>query len=176
MNRSHGAERGDRTAVPDRSTRRMRRWVVLAVMTLAVGLASAAVAAAPFSSSPPAVEAAVPPPGVQPAVQKWLKAREESQIELNNALVPFVQKTVGKPDAAPAACHRLAKATRVLLSMAAAPHPKVDELTRAGLAKFERGATACAAGDLATAEGLVAEGLAERTAAQEPLDETLDGD
>ena len=154
---------------------KVRRRVQLLVAALAVILAGAAVAVGPFNSSP-TVEAAPPPPGVQPAVQKWFKAREKSQIELNNALVPIVQKTIEQPGESLAPCRRVAKAASVLSKMAAAPHSKVDQLTRAGLAKFEQGAAACLAGNLATAERLVAEGLAERTAAQEPLDETLDGD
>jgi hypothetical protein len=154
---------------------KVRRRVQMLVAALAVSLAGAAVALGPFDSSS-TVEAAPPPPGVQPAVQKWFKAREQSQIELNNALVPIVQKTIEEPGGSLAPCRRLAKAASVLSNMAAAPHPKVDQLTRAGLAKFKQGAAACLAGDLATAERLVSEGLAERTAAQEPLDETLDGD
>jgi hypothetical protein len=59
---------------------------------------------------------------------------------------------------------------------AAAPHAEVDTLERAGLAKFGQAAAACLAGDRATAHRLVTEGLAERAAAQEPLDELLDGE
>jgi hypothetical protein len=154
--------------------RRMSRLVLMSIIALMLGLAGTSVTAGPFESSK--VEAAGPPPGVQPAVQKWLKVREKSQIELNDALVPIVQKKIEQPGAAPPACRRLATVTNVLLKMSAAPHPKVDQLARAGLAKFEQGATACLAGDLANAERLVAEGLAERAAAQEPFDETLDGD
>jgi hypothetical protein len=165
----------DRVRPGKRMVPKVRRRVQLLVAALAVILAGAAVAVGPFNSSP-TVQAAPPPPGVQPAVQKWFKAREKSQIELNNALVPIVQKTIEQPGGSLAPCRRVAKAARVLSKMAAGPDSKVDQLSRAGLAKFEEGAAACLAGDLATAERLVAEGLAERTAAQEPLDETLDGD
>jgi hypothetical protein len=157
-----------------RWARRAPRLVLMSIIALTLGLASASVAAGPFDSAK--VEAADPPPGVQPAVQKWLKLREKSQIELNDALVPIVQKKIEQPGAAPPACRRLATVTKVLLTMSAAPHPKVDQLARAGLTKFEQGAAACLAGDLANAERLVAEGLTERAAAQEPFDETLDGD
>jgi len=124
----------------------------------------------------PPAQAQPVPPGIQPAVQKWMKDREKPQIELNNALIPIVQKEIEQPGASESRCRRLAAAVKVLLNIPAAPDPNVDELARAGLVKIEQGAAACLAGDLATAERLVAEGLAERTAAQEPLDETLEGE
>src|SRR5215217_6536667 len=114
---------------------------------------------------------APPPPGLEPDVQNWLKDREPLQIELNNALVAFVQNKLGN-----AACRRLTNAADRMSALSRAPHARVDELARAGLAKFEQGAAACLAGNLAEGERLVREGLAERTAATEPLDETLDGE
>jgi hypothetical protein len=175
MDQRNGTVPGDRGTAGRTSVGRAHIRARLLVIALVLGLGGAAVAGVPFQP-PPEVEAAAPPPGVQPEVQKWFKLREKSQIELNDALLPVVQKGIEKPGAAPAACRRLATVTKVMLKGAAAPHPKVDQLSRAGLAKFDQGAAACLAGDLATAERLVAEGLAERTAAQEPLDEVLDGD
>jgi hypothetical protein len=74
------------------------------------------------------------------------------------------------------ACRRLAVVAGVLTRVSAAPNAEVNQLSRAGLVKFQQGAAACLAGDLASAERLVAQGLAERAAVQETLDETLDGD
>jgi hypothetical protein len=104
-----------------------------------------------------------------------MRLREKPQIELNNALAPIVQHKVGGPSAA-SVCRRLALAVRVMTFMAAAPNARVDGLSRAGLAKFEQASASCVAGDLASAEQLVTEGLAERTAAQEAFDDTLDGE
>jgi hypothetical protein len=44
------------------------------------------------------------------------------------------------------------------------------------LDKIEQAATACLAGDVAGAERLAAEGLAERADAQLPLEEVLEGE
>ena len=118
------------------------------------------------------------PPGLQPPVQSWLKDREGDLIELNNALVPLVQKQLKDPAAAQAACSRLARVTRTLSARSAVPsaRPEIDAAARAGLATFERAAAACLAGDVPAAERLVGEGLAERTAAQDRLDALLDGE
>jgi len=110
------------------------------------------------------------PLGEQPAVQEWLKGRETLVIELNNALVPFVQNTVDD-----AACHRLADAAHNMSVYPEAPHPRLDELARAGLASFEEGAAECLEGDYPDAVQLVTQGLAERTAAQDDLDALLQG-
>ena len=98
------------------------------------------------------------------------------QIELNNALIPIVQQRIADPAKAPVMCRRLVLAARAMLGRVVAPHARVDTLARAGLAKFEQGAVACLAGDRGSAQRLVTEGLAERTAAQEPLDELLEGE
>jgi hypothetical protein len=111
-------------------------------------------------------------------VQSWLKDREGDLIELNNALVPLVQKQLKDPAAARAACSRLARVTRALSARSAVPssRPEIDTAARAGLATFERAAAVCLAGDVPTAERLVSEGLTERTAAQDRLDALLDGE
>jgi hypothetical protein len=129
----------------------------------------------PTPSQPPA-EAAAPVPGNRADVQKWFKAREKAQIELNNALVPVVQKKIGSggPNSAP--CRRLSAAIRALNAQGAAPVARIDELARAGLDKIEQAATACLAGDVAGAERLASEGLAERADAQLPLEEVLEGE
>jgi uncharacterized membrane protein YdfJ with MMPL/SSD domain len=161
--------------------RKCSRWVAkvrcavpaLVVIAALGGLVGVAVTVVPFGS---AAEAQESPPGLQPPVQKWLKDRETQQIELNNALVAIVRKQIGDPAAAQAACTRLSTAVRALSRQGAAPERRVDQLTRAGLAKFEQASRACLAGDRANAERLVTEGLAERAAAQESLDEVLDGE
>ena len=145
-----------------------RRIAAAVVVALALALAGVVVANKPGDApaQPPPV-----PPGLQPGVQKWLKDREPLQIELNNALVPVVQNNLGD-----ATCRRLRNAAHRMSALSKAPHARVDTLARAGLAKFEQGATTCLAGNLAEGERLVREGLAERTAATEPLDETLEGE
>jgi hypothetical protein len=121
-------------------------------------------------------EADPPDPGVQPAVQKWFKDREGEQVELNNALVPFALKQLTTAAAAKAPCERLRKVSHAMVVRGRAPQAEVDLLARAGLVKFEQGSQACLAGDMTAAKRLVGDGLAERAAAAEPLDETLDGD
>jgi hypothetical protein len=118
------------------------------------------------------------PPGLQPPVQGWLKDREGDLIELNNALVPLVQKQLKDPAAARAACSRLARVTRALSARSAVPgpRPEIDTAARAGLAKFGQAAATCLAGDVPAAERLVADGLVERTTAQDRLDAILDGE
>jgi hypothetical protein len=109
-------------------------------------------------------------------VQRWFKAREKAQIELNNALVPIVQKRIGSAGPTSAPCRRLSAAVLALKTHDPAPVAKIDELARAGLDKIEHAATACLAGDAAGAQRLAAEGLAERADASLPLDEALEGE
>jgi uncharacterized protein YoxC len=126
-------------------------------------------------SQPPA-EAAPPPPGNRADVQRWFKAREKAQIELNNALVPVVQKKIGSGGPTSASCRRLNAAVLALNAQGRAPVARIDELARAGLDKIEQAATACLDGDVAGAERLAAEGLAQRADAQLPLEEVLEGE
>ena len=161
------------------TTRWGRRTGPLVGAVLAVALLSAPVLGELFggTSEAQAQQRAVPP-GLQPPVQSWLKDREGDLIELNNALVPLVQKQLKDPAAARAACTRLARVTRTLSARSAVPgpRPEIDATARAGLATFERAAAACLAGDVPAAERLVADGLVERTTAQDRLDAILDGE
>jgi hypothetical protein len=129
----------------------------------------------PTPSQPPA-EAAPPPPGNRADVQRWFKAREKPLIELNNALVPLVEKKISSAGPTSAPCRRLNAAVLGLKAQRPAPVAKIDELARAGLDKIEQAATACLAGDVANAHRLAAEGLAERADAQLPLEEVLEGE
>jgi hypothetical protein len=128
------------------------------------------------SPSQPPAEAAGPPPGNRADVQRWFKAREKAQIALNDALVPVVQKRLGSAGPTSAACRRLNAAVLALKAQDPAPDARIDELARAGLDKIEQAATACLAGDVAGAQRLAAEGLAERADASLPLDEALEGE
>jgi hypothetical protein len=153
------------------------RWVVpvcvVAVAAVLVGVlpASGAPAAAPV----PGTAQAVPAPGIDPAVQRWFKNREGLQIELNNALLA-AQKLPRPAAAARPVCTRLLKVATALSAYGRLPAAPLDTLVRTGLDSFVKAATTCLAGDLATAEQLVARGLAERAAVSEKIDETLDGD
>jgi hypothetical protein len=128
------------------------------------------------SASQPPAEAAPPPPGNRADVQRWFRAREKPLIELNNALVPVVEKKIGSGGPTSAPCRRLSAAVLALKAQDRAPVAGIDELARAGLDKIEQAATACLAGDVAGAERLAAEGLAERADAQLPLEEVLEGE
>jgi hypothetical protein len=128
------------------------------------------------SPSEPSAEAAGAPPGNRADVQKWFKAREKAQIELNDALVPVVQNNIGSAGPTSAPCRRLDAAVKALEAQGRAPVAEIDELARAGLDKIEKAATACLAGDIAQAQRLAAEGLAERADASLPLDEALEGE
>jgi hypothetical protein len=146
---------------------------------LAVMVVAALVLAEVFGgTSEAAAQQRAVPPGLQPPVQSWLKDRERDLIELNNALVPLVQKQLKDPTAARAACTRLARVAHTLSARGAVPssRPEIDTVARAGLATFERAAAVCLAGDVPGAERLVSQGLAERTAANDRLDALLDGE
>jgi hypothetical protein len=147
--------------------------VVLAVVMLAALLLAGAFAYPPAAAQAPGV-----PPGLQPPVQGWLKEREKDLIELNDALVPLVQKRLGDPATARDACTRLARVTRALSARGPVPgpRPEIDATARAGLEKFGQAAAACLAGDVPTAERLVGEGLVERITAQDRLDALLEGE
>jgi len=164
---------------PPHTTRRPGRRGLLGGVVLAAVLVAAPVLADVFGGAPEAsaLQRAVPP-GLQPPVQGWLKDREGDLIELNNALVPLVQKQLKDPTAARAACSRLARVTRTLAARSAVPsaRPEIDAAARAGLAQFGQAAAACLAGDVPAAERLVGEGIVERTAAQDRLDALLDGE
>ena len=164
---------------PSRATRWGRRPGPLVGAVLAAVALAALVLVGVFGGTPEAaaLQREVPP-GLQPPVQGWLKDREGDLIELNNALVPLVQKQLKDPTAAQAACSRLARVTRTLAARSAGPsaRPEIDAAARAGLAKFGQAAAACLAGDVPAAERLVGEGLVERTTAQDRLDALLDGE
>ncbi|MGS0687640.1 hypothetical protein ACVBEQ_21190 [Nakamurella sp. GG22] len=165
---------------PVSSRRRPRhRWSIVLIVGVAALLMIISTgagrddhgSAAQAGASPVAVNPV--PPGIQPPVQAWLKVREKKLIDLNNALVPVVQAP-GLPAAA--ACARVLAAAKTMSGQAKAPNAQVDVLARAGLAKIEQGAAACVTGDAGGGKRLIAEGLAERTAATEPFDETLEGE
>jgi hypothetical protein len=162
-----------------RSSGTSRRMGPLLGAVVAAALVVAAMLAGGVAGGPEAVAvSAAIPPGLQPPVQAWFEGREDDVIELNDALVPLVQKRVKDPAAARAACSRLSKVSRALSARSAVPgpRPEINTAARAGLAKFVQAASACLAGDVPTAERLVSEGLAERTAAQQQLDELLDNE
>jgi len=147
--------------------------VLIAAIALSAVLINVTTGASP--SQPPA-EAAGPPPGNRADVQRWVKARERAQIALNNALVPVVQKTIDSAGPTSAQCRRLNAAVLALKAQDRAPVARIDELARAGLDKIEQAAKACLAGDVAGAQRLAGEGLAERADASLPLDEALEGE
>jgi hypothetical protein len=154
-----------------------RTGFYVAVLIVAVALLAIMINVTTGASpSQPPAEALAPPPGNRADVQRWFKAREKAQIELNDALVPVVQKTLGSGGPASAECRRLNAAVQALKAQDRAPVAEIDELARAGLDKIEQAATACLAGDVASAERLAAEGLAERADASLPLDEALEGE
>lgn len=125
------------------------------------------------------VSAIVPdpiPPGIQAPVQAWIKARDRKVVDLNNALVPVVLADNRSGHSEKAACARVLAAARAMAGPAKAPNARVDTLARAGLRKIEQGAANCVAGDPVGGKQLITQGLAERTAATESLDETLEGE
>lgn len=162
------------------------RWGVMSRRVASVvGAASVAVlvgvlpaAGAPQAVGAQAAPAALQPgpaPGIDPAIQKWFKAREGLQIELNNALLP-AQKLPRPLSAARPVCTRLLRIAGVLAALSRVPSTPLQTPVRAGLDTFVQAATTCLAGDLPKAEQLVAQGLAARTAVSEQIDEILDGD
>jgi hypothetical protein len=166
------------TAQPrTRWRRRARSACYVAVLVAAIALLAVMINVKMGASpSQPPAEALAPPPGNRADVQRWFKAREKAQIELNDALVPVVQKTIGSGGPASAECRRLNAAVQALKKQNRAPVAEINELARAGLDKIEQAATACLAGDVARAQQLAVEGLAERADASLPLDEALEGE
>ena len=163
------------------------RWripAVAGVATLAVTLLLAGRGTPPAAPPPPPGDtsavvapaaAAAAAPGEEPGVQRWFKAREKLQIELVNAAVAVtkLEPAAGRPR--DNSCARLAAVTTALNAFAGAPSAQLDQLTRAGLAKFTDGAKACLAGDVPGAITTVKAGLAERAAALDALDNVLEG-
>jgi len=153
---------------------------VLAVTLLLAGRGSPPAVPPPLSGDAsavvaPAAAAAAAVPGEEPGVQRWLKAREKLQIELVNSAVAVTKldPAAGRPR--DNSCARLAAVTAALNAFAGAPSAQLDQLTRAGLAKFTDGAKACLAGDVPGAITTVKAGLAERAAALDALDDVLEG-
>ena len=170
--RKPGDEDGPKAA--RRRWRPSRGTAASAALIAVFGVVMPVVLATDRSATPraqAAAAAAAVPPGVRPDVQGWFKRREKLQIELNDALVPFVQNRAGAAE-----CRRLNAAARAMLGLSRAPDLKIDALARAGLDKFAQGATACLAGNMAESQRLVHEGLAERADATLPLDEALEGE
>jgi hypothetical protein len=165
--------RQPRTRWPRRA--RTASYVAVLIAAIALVVVMIDMTSGPTPSQP-AAEAAGPPPGNRGDVQRWFKAREKAQIELNNALVPVVQKQIDSAGRSSAPCRRLNAAVRALRAQGPAPVARIDELARAGLDKIEQAATACLAGDAAGAQRLALEGLAERADASLPLDEALEGE
>ena len=159
------------------SRRPARSTVYVSILIAAIALLGVMITVTTGGSpSEPSAEAAGAPPGNRADVQKWFKAREKAQIELNDALVPVVQNKIGSagPNAAP--CRRLNAAIKALKAQSRAPVAEIDDLARAGEDKIEQAATACLAGDVAGAQRLAAEGLAQRADASLPLDQALEGE
>jgi hypothetical protein len=173
-------------ALPDRRPGPSRPWAavtrrvapVAAVAAAAVMLGvlpAAGAPSAPDARPLPAAGQDSPVPGTDPSVQKWFKAREGLQIELNNALLP-AQHLPRPASAARPICTRLLRAAGALAVLSRVPSLPLQEPVRAGLDTFVQAATTCLAGDLPKAEQLVAQGLAARAAVSEQIDEILDGD
>lgn len=162
---------------PSRGAVRLKRVapaVAAAIAALLLGVLPAS--GAPAAPPVPGAANAGPAPGIDPAVQRWFKNRDQLKIELNNALLP-AQKLPRPAAAARPVCTRLLKAAGALSAYGRLPSTTpLDTLVRTGLDSFVKAATTCLAGDLPTAEQLVARGLAERAAVSEQIDETLDGD
>ena len=158
------------------SRRPARSALYVAVVIAAIALLAVMINVTTGGSpSHPSAEAAGAPPGNRD-VQRWLKAREKAQIELNDALVPVVQNRIGSAGPNSAECRRLNAAVLALKAQGRAPVAEIDELARAGLDKIEQAAAACLAGDVASTQRLAAEGLAERADASLPLDEAMEGE
>jgi hypothetical protein len=165
-----------RTPVP------IRRVAGPAAAVVAVILLGAVPAAAgPVSPARAAVaaQAAVPPPppipGTDTTVQRWFKAHEGAQIELNNAL-DVAKRLPRQPGAAQRLCARLATAVGAMGQRGPVPAAALADPLAAGLAEFRQGAAACLSGDLVRAEQLIAQGLAARTAAADRIDAILEGE
>ena len=163
-----------RTRWPRRPARSV--FIVSVLIAAIAALGIVITVATGGSASEPSAEAAGAPPGNRADVQKWFKAREKAQLELNDALVPVVQNRIGNAGPTSAPCRRLDAAVKALRAQDRAPVANIDELARAGLDKIEQAANACLAGDLAGSRRLAMEGLAERADASLPLDEALEGE
>jgi hypothetical protein len=165
-----------------RTGRSVRRSAGAAVaLTAAILFGAVPAAAGPPGPQPVAVIAPgeVPPPppipGTDTGVQRWFKAREADQIELNNAL-DLAKQLPRQAGAARPICLRLARVALAMDKFRRVPVAALDSPLRAGLTDFGQAAAACLTGDLAKAERLVAAGLAARTAASDRIDALLEGE
>lgn len=157
---------------------RANRGVVASLLLagIAMFIAVVGITSANSPAAPPAEAAPMTPPGLQADVQRWMQGRDRALVELNDALVPIVQRQLDRPGAGSPQCRRLDAAIKALNARGRAPHAEIDELARAGQAKLTQAAAACLAGDLPTTQQLVTEAMAERAAASLPLDEALEGE
>jgi hypothetical protein len=145
--------------------------VTIAAAVLAAGLYGAVASSRQTTVAGQPSPSTSAAPGVQPKVQQWFEKRDRPQVELNDTLALVVQKKLN-----PDTCRRLDRAVSAVAAVGAAPDPKVGTLAQAGLDRFKEATAACLTGDHTTSYRLVAEGLAERSAATEELDESLEGE
>lgn len=116
------------------------------------------------------------PPGRRPGMNRWMMARDQPLIRLNNALVPVVRGTFRRGGAHSAECRRLDASARALRSVGRAPDARVDAFATAGLDEIEQAVSACLGSDLVRMRQLVMAGLDKRAAASLKLDEVLEGE
>jgi hypothetical protein len=151
--------------------------VGLAVLSLTSGADGpvAAPPAGPDREIAPVAAVVAAAPGDDPGLQRYLKSRENLQIELVNAAVAVRNLDPRTARRDNRSCARLAAATAALNAFAAAPSAPVDTLTRAGLPALTEAAKACLAGNIPAAIAGVNAGLTERADALNALDDVLDG-
>ena len=155
------------------NSKRALRWIA----PLAGGLAVVVLGVLPAAAAPTGLAPSQAPaqPGTERSVQQWFGARERPLIELNDALVPALTLTT-QGSATRAICTRLARAAAGYAALNPVPNARLAVPVAAGTAKFVEGAAVCLRGDLARAQQLIVEGLAERTAAQDQIDGILEGE
>lgn len=122
---------------------------------------------------------ALPVPGTDPAIQRWLLNNDAAKIKFNNALL---QAQRGVATGKAAECKPLDTAARALLAAIPALHrlslagQKLAATIQAPMTTFASAAAACLTEDFAAAHTALDAGVVQQADAQEAIDEILEGE
>ena len=146
-----------------------------AVVPTAAGLAVSAAAAAPGATPAPQVTAGDQAPGEDPAVQEWFQRQQGDEIEFQNALLQAEHGIAAPSASTTASCRRLDRAARALQGALPAPNAALNGPVGGWLTDILSATGACMRGDVKGAAVSITQGVVKRAAAQDTIDEVLDG-
>lgn len=153
----------------------MKVKIVLAAAAIALAAGGGGVWAAASGAPLPPNPAPPSVPGTDGHVQQWFEDRDALVIDLNNTLLT-VQGADQRSAKVTAACVHVDQVALRLLGGPHSPASALDAPVNAGIAQFQQAAQACLHGDFAGMHKLLDDGAGQRAAAQDAIDEILDGD